>query len=173
MEFQRTVKGCRYVVPAAFFEGKNMEIKTVYFGKIEYTEEELIIFADGLFGFEKSHRFLPVSFKQEKDTLICLQNVEEENLAFIAVNPFHFYPDYTPELSEQDYDRLGTRKKEEISFYTLCIAGDRPEEWKTNLRCPIAVNTVTRKAIQAILEDASYSFHQSFGFDLVEGEGIC
>ena len=53
-----------------------------------YKEQDLIIFQEGLFGFEEYRKFLPVSAEENSDSVIYLQSVEEEHLCFLAMNPF-------------------------------------------------------------------------------------
>lgn len=119
---------------------------------------EYIEFQDGLFGFEQNTRFIPMMVEEGSDAVVLLQNMENEELSFIVMNPFMLLEDYDPALSDEDYDRLGTRKQEEISFYVVCVVSDKIEETTVNMKCPIAVNTVTRQAIQVILESKEYGF---------------
>ncbi len=150
-----------------------MKVNTEYFGEIEYKEDEVIVFEQGLYGFEAYHRFLPVAFQDDSDRLILLQSLEESELSFIVANPFFLFADYHPVLSSEDYKRLGTEQEEEISFYVILSVGERAEGSRVNLRCPIAVNALSRKGIQAVLEDKSYAFRQPLGKALTGGEGKC
>lgn len=150
-----------------------MKINTEYFGGIEYQEDEIITFEQGLYGFEKCHKFLPVAFEDGSDTLLLLQSLEEEKLSFIIANPFQIFSEYQPILSHEDFKKLGTEREEEISFYVILSIGGEAEENRVNLRCPIAVNAVTRVGIQAVLEDSSYSFRQPLGFWGTGGTGRC
>ena len=150
-----------------------MKINTEYFGEIEYQEDEVIVFEQGFYGFENYHRFLPVAFQDDSDRMLLLQSLEESRLSFIVANPFLLFPDYQPVLSGEDYERLGTKKEEEISFYVILSVGERAEGSRVNLRCPIAVNALSRKGIQAVLEDKSYAFRQPLGKALTGGEAKC
>ncbi len=140
-----------------------MKIETEYFGEIEYTKEDIITFRNGLYGFETHHLFLPVSFDEKSDSLLCLQNLEDRHLSFIAVNPFVFFPEYKPELENGDYSKLGTQEDNELSYYALCVMEAHAEECRVNLRCPIVVNVKSREAVQVVLRDSSYSFRQPLG----------
>ncbi len=150
-----------------------MKVNTEYFGQVEYQEDEIITFENGLYGFEQYHRFLPVAFQDDSDSLLLLQNLEEERLSFIAANPFRFFPDYQPVLSQADRKKLGVEQEEELSYYVLLSVGEEAESGRVNLRCPIVVNAVTRKGIQAVLDNRSYSFRQPLGTLLSGGEKEC
>ena len=111
---------------------------------------EYIEFPDGMFGFEDSTRFLPMMIEEGSDAVLLLQNMENEELSFIVMNPFMLCEEYDPILSDEDYAKLGTRKQEELSFYVICVVKDSIEESTVNLKCPIVVNVVTRQARQVI-----------------------
>lgn len=137
-----------------------MKADTMYFGILEFSEKELIRFEEGLFGFENRKDFLPVAFEEE-DTILCLQSIEDRDLSFILMNPFRLLPDYNPVLQPGDYEKLGTDKEELISFYVISVIRSTPEESTVNLKCPVAVNSETRKAVQVILESKEYGFRHS------------
>ena len=77
-----------------------MKINNKYFGEIEYAAEEKLRFSEGLFGFEEQKEFLPIPFEAGSDALICLQSLEDEDLSFVLLNPFLFFVDYDPKISE-------------------------------------------------------------------------
>ena len=121
-----------------------------------YAEDELIYFPEGLFGFEQYKRFAPLPVEEDSDAILCLQSAEDEDLSFIIMNPFYLEDGYHPELTPKDYERLGTDDGGQISFYVICVIGESPEKSTVNLKCPIAVNTVSRRALQVILESEEY-----------------
>lgn len=150
-----------------------MKINTDYFGEVEYQEDEIITFPQGLYGFEEYHRFLPVAFQDDSDALLLLQSLDEEPLSFIVANPFQFFSDYHPVLSKEDFKKLGTEKEEELSFYVILSIGSQDEGNRVNLRCPLVINVVTRGGIQAVLEDRKYSFRHPLGNFGAGGEKEC
>ena len=139
-----------------------METNTKYFGTIPYTEDEVITFENGIFGFEDSKRYLLIRFEPDNAGLLCLQNLEDAQLAFVVANPFVFLPDYAPQVSEADLKKLGSPSPEQLVFYTTCVLAEDMAHSTTNLRCPLVIHGETKKAIQVILEDTAYSFKQPF-----------
>lgn len=121
-------------------------------------EREYIEFDEGIFGFESEKRFLPIMLEEDSDAVLYLQSMENENLSFVIMNPFMLKADYDPKLSEEDYKALGASSPEDLSYYVFCVVGDSVEECKVNLKCPIVVNHVTRKARQVILDSKEYGF---------------
>ena len=139
-----------------------METNTKYFGTIPYTEEEVITFENGIFGFEEHKRYLLIRFEEDNAGLLCLQNLEDAQLAFIVANPFVFLPDYAPQVAEADLKKLGNPAPESLAFYTTCVLAEDMSQSTTNLRCPLVINGETKQAVQVILEDTAYGFKQPF-----------
>lgn len=132
-----------------------MEIATKYFGQVEYEPSELISFPKGLFGFEDEQEFLFIPFAGES-TLYSLQSVRTPGLAFVAVDPFNLLEGYTPVLQEGELSELGVKESTDLYYYALCAVKSPPGDSTVNLRCPIAINGETRRAMQVILEDRRY-----------------
>ncbi|WP_124066931.1 flagellar assembly protein FliW [Clostridium sp. E02] len=136
-----------------------MEIKTQYFGTVSYSENEMIYFPEGLYGFANLKKYVPLTFQENSDGLISLQSIENEKISFIIMNPFHLYSDYNPVLSEEDKVHLNASTCEDnVSYYVICVIQDSMENSTVNLKSPIAVNTESREARQVILENPLYQF---------------
>ncbi len=127
-----------------------------------YEENELIIFDEGLFGFEECRKYLPLPIDQDNSDFILLLSVEDENLSFVIVNPFALMEEYRPSLSADDYKKVGTDNEDDLAYYAVCVIGDVPEKSTINLKCPIVVNVRTRRAVQVILQGSGYGFRHSF-----------
>lgn len=126
-----------------------------------YEEQDLIIFQEGLFGFEEYRKFLPVSAEENSDSVIYLQSVEEEHLCFLAMNPFLLKDDYSPQLPEADRKALNPDKEEDLSYYVLCVLKEPAEESTVNLKCPLVVNAITRQARQVVLDSDQYDLRHT------------
>lgn len=128
-----------------------------------YESEELIHFKEGLFGFEQYRKFLPLPLTEGTDAVLSLLSTEDDNLSFVIMNPFLLMKDYVPVLPPEAYTKLGTKDDTILSYYVICVVGDTTEESTVNLKCPIVVNTVSREAIQVILESDTYQFRHALG----------
>lgn len=136
-----------------------MLLKTKYFGTVDCPDEERVHFAAGLFGFEEEKDFYLLPFEGSGGSLLCFQSAATPALAFVAVNPFSFKPDYAPQLAAAELEELGVERSEDLCFYTLCVVRNPVSDSTVNLRCPVAVNEDTRQAMQVILEDQGYKMH--------------
>lgn len=136
-----------------------MLVQTKYFGRVECGEEQKLHFPRGLFGFEEEREFFLLPFEGSGESLLCFQSAATPQLAFVAMNPFHLKPDYAPVLRAEELRELGVEQSEELCFYTFCVVRDKVSESTVNLRCPIAINDHTRRAMQVILETDVYRMH--------------
>ncbi|MBQ9648053.1 MAG: flagellar assembly protein FliW [Oscillospiraceae bacterium] len=145
-----------------------MKTQTRYFGEIEYTKEELLTFAKGLFGFEDEQEFLLIPFSNE-GTLFSLQSVRTPELAFTLMHPFSLAPDYAPVLGGEELKTLGVEKSEDLYYYVMCTVREPVGESTVNMKCPVAINPDTRCGLQAILESAAWEMrHKLSEFDKQE-----
>ena len=98
-----------------------MKINAKYFGSLSYDPEDLIYLPDGLFGFESYKNFLPLPFHETTDSLLLsFQSTDDETLSFILMNPFRFFPDYSPVLSEKDKKDLNLHVRTIFLLCDLC-----------------------------------------------------
>lgn len=131
-------------------------MRTKYFGDIDCRAEDALHFPEGLFGFEEEKEFYLLPFEGSGGTLLCLQSGATPALAFVAMDPFHLKPDYAPVLSKKELRAMEAERSEDLCFYVLCAVRSPVSDSTVNLRCPIAINGWTRRAMQIILEGDVY-----------------
>jgi flagellar assembly factor FliW len=139
-----------------------MKLSTKYFGEIDYENEEVIFFPEGIFGFEDEKKYLLIRFDDNDDTLLSLQSVDTPALAFVAVNPFRMMPDYEPYVPSADMDFLSVKNQENVAIYSIAIVGDDIAKTTVDLKAPLVINPATHTGRQVILDDPRYSFRHSF-----------
>lgn len=133
-----------------------MKLQTKYFGEIDYLTDEVIRFPVGMFGFEEEHEFLLLSFEGSGGSMLCLQSVSTPSLAFVLMDPFLLWPEYSPNLQEAELRIFGVDNGFALCYYVLCAVKEPVSESTINLKCPIVVNPETREARQIILETDLY-----------------
>ena len=136
-----------------------MRLNTKYFGEIECREEDKLHFPEGLFGFEEEKEFFLLPFEGGEGSLLCFQSAATPQLAFVAMNPFSLMPDYAPVLTPGELKAMEVERSEELCFYALCVVRNPVGESTVNLRCPVAVNDRTGRAMQVILGEGGYHMH--------------
>lgn len=140
-----------------------MEISTKYFNEVAISKDSILKFENGILGFEKFKDYVMINFELGSDDLMCLQSLDEKELAFVLVNPFNLKPDYSPSLTEEDVEELGISDSTEGVFcYAICTVKDNITENTVNLKSPIIVNPENMKAKQIVLENNEYAVRHQF-----------
>ena len=133
-----------------------MIIKTKFLGEVEIREEDIIIFPDGILGFEDSRQFILLDIP-ENEFFKILQDVEREYVSFIVTDPFKFKEDYEMEVQDHELLKINIRKKEQIAMINIVTLSDVFEKSSMNLLAPIIMNTENRIGKQYVLSNVSYS----------------
>ncbi|MCL2252839.1 MAG: flagellar assembly protein FliW [Lachnospiraceae bacterium] len=134
-----------------------MIIETKNFGEIEINEQKIINFPAGIIGFPDLNDFALVHDDEKgAGNVHWLQSLQETGFAMPVMDPLIVVPDYNPVIDDDLFGPIGNLVDNEmLILVTLTV----PKDIKTmsvNLKGPIIVNAVTRKACQVILEDKQY-----------------
>lgn len=150
-----------------------MVLNSTRFGFVDYVEEDVLMFSEGLVGFPDFSQFVVICPK-EGSQFRWLQSTEDPNLAFLTTVPFQYVPDYSPVIASRTARSLGlTEDIQPLVFVTVSIPRGRPEDMTLNLAGPIIVNPVTRIGKQVILENDSYSIrHRAFSESIVASVAV-
>lgn len=133
-----------------------MILNTKHFGEIEIDEEKIIIFKDGLLGFENIKKY-SVVLNQEKDIPFSwLQGVDDTNLAFVITNPFAFKNDYNFEIPENVIKQLEIEKEEDVMVFSIAVIPKDMKKTTINLRGPLVINIRNKKGKQIVLDTDQY-----------------
>ena len=132
-----------------------MKLETRNFGEIEFLEEEIINFYDGLPGFESNRRFVLLS--EEDSPISFLQSVDGDDVSFVVVDMLAFMPDYNPRVDESFIADLGVYDPENFLIYNIATIFDNLKDSTVNLKAPIIVNAADKKGKQVVCENEEYS----------------
>ena len=114
-------------------------------GRIEINEEDVLLFPDGLYGYEQYHQYL--IWKSVKylpfQWLICIENPK---LMFPVINPNIVCPEYDPKVRDGEGD----------SMLAIVTMGASMESVTANLRAPILISRDNHQGKQVILTDSHY-----------------
>ena len=130
-----------------------MKLNTPYLGEIEYNLDEIIIFENGLYGFEEKQEFILVNLEDPDFPFNWLQSIDDENLSFILTSPFLFINDYEFDLSDNLTDELEIKNHEDVLILNTVVLNEKLEKSTINLQAPIVINRNTNKGRQIILDD--------------------
>ena len=127
-----------------------MILETDSYGEIEYEEQDLILFPDGVFGFPDLKRYLLLSLTEGDDTVLLMLSADQPEIVFAIVNPLIFCPDYAPSLSAAELSFLDARALLLCNLYNTkqrrlsekygkpeMSSGDRPDHPPGNAGDPL------------------------------------
>ena len=144
-----------------------MEIKTKFFGEIDITEEQIILFPYGIYGFENSGRFVLLHDEEDMDSenesnpgnesetiFRWLQCIDDENLCFTVMEPKYIDRGYNPKLPGDTMQKLGAGNEKDLIYLVIAVIYEDVEKSTANLLGPIVINSKNKVASQVILESA-------------------
>lgn len=132
-----------------------MKFESEKLGIIEYDPEQVITFDEGILGFPGLHEY--VLLEHTKGVFMWLQSLEEPALAFLVVDPWIFFPEYSPEIPDEDVVALELKEPYNFSVFCFVTVPPEPEKITVNLKGPTVVNLNTRKARQVVLLNQEYT----------------
>jgi flagellar assembly factor FliW len=128
-----------------------MEIKTKAMGTVTVVDRQIINLDQGFYGFGQFHRFALIDASQKP--FIWVQSLEKEDLAFLAIDPFLFRPDYEIDVDDALLSSLGIESPADVLVFALITIPADGSAITANLSGPLIVNKKNNRAIQAILAD--------------------
>ena len=146
-----------------------MKMTTRNFGEIEFAEENIIHFEEGIPGFRTLKEYVLIG--DNESAFEYMQSVTDGNISFVLINPYMFMKDYSINIKDTYVEALGGGTAEKFSVYvTVTIVGDI-ENATVNLVAPILIQNETKKGMQVILENSKYTTKHSM-MELIK-EGSC
>lgn len=134
-----------------------MQVNTRYFGTIDLSEDKIITFDRGLFGFEDYKKYTILYDIDGGDVRISwLQSLDEVALALPVINPMLVKPDYNPVLEDELLSGLGELKDENLVVLLTVTATADVKDTTVNLKAPIIINSDTKKGCQVVAENVDY-----------------
>lgn len=134
-----------------------MILQTKHFGEIGVERENIVIFNDGLPGFESAKEFIIIDSLEAESPFKWLQCTNHSDLAFAVVNPFFIKKDYDFEINDEAVRRLQIEKEEDVAVYAILVVPEDLNKISMNLKAPVIININTKKAAQIILDTDKYT----------------
>jgi flagellar assembly factor FliW len=131
-------------------------VRSERLGDLDVDDEKILTFPDGLLGFPADTRYVMVEI-DDGEAYRWLQSVDDPELSFLTVIPWHFFPDYEPEIDKVTQQELGL--EEVVDAIVLCLITIRegtPSPVTANLLGPLIINANTRTGRQVVLADSGY-----------------
>lgn len=134
-----------------------MIVSTKDFGNVEISEDDIIYFPRGLYGFADCRRFALLFDKQkeENNPFMWLQCIEKNGPRFVVIDPLRFFKDYSV-LNDETATAISLKDKDDLRLLCIATVTDGAKEVYVNLKCPIAINARDNIAVQAVLDNEDY-----------------
>jgi flagellar assembly factor FliW len=112
-----------------------LTIDSSRFGTIEIPADEVIEFPAGLIGLG-GRRYAIVA--TDDSAFSWLHSIDDPTLALPVTNPWHFFSDYTVDLSDEAAAPI-TADAADVTVFVTVRAGSELSDFYANLRAPILV----------------------------------
>jgi flagellar assembly factor FliW len=147
------------IVPAAG-AATTIAVRSQALGSVEVAADSVIAVCEPLAGFPECRGYALVEHVKRdgrpSSTVFWLQAVEPPFHAFVVTDPWGVFPEYAPEISDADATELGLDTFEDARVLAILTVPRNPSEITVNLRAPIVVNSVLRRAKQVVLLNDEY-----------------
>jgi len=127
-----------------------VKVATKAYGLMEIDEGQKITFPQGLFGFESLKDYVL------QQPFYWLQSIDEENIAFVLIDPFLFRSDYEMDIGNEELLPIGITDPEKAVIFSIVTVPSDNSPMTANLQGPLVINRDSRLGIQAVLTDSRW-----------------
>lgn len=132
-----------------------MDVKTKNGTVVSVSEDRILNFPEGLFGFELYHNY--AIYDSEYPPFMWMQSLEEQNLAFLIVDPFLICNDYELDVDDKSLLKVGIKSPTDVFVMSIVTIPQGEGPVTANLQGPIIVNKNTRECLQVILNSSRWT----------------
>jgi flagellar assembly factor FliW len=134
-----------------------MKVETSRFGTLDISDEEIVRFSEGLYGFENETEFTLLPFNPNVESpMEWMQSLTSTHLAFVVTDPYLYVPDYKLKLSEEDRKRIELEGDDLYLTRTIVTIPKNYSEMTANLIAPLVINKDKGIAKQFVLTNMDY-----------------
>lgn len=110
-----------------------------------------ILFQGNILGFNHLNNFRLESI--EGTPFAYLKSEEDDDISFLTVTPFHWYPNYSIQLNESIKSTLHLDQAEDALILCIVTMKGTLEESTLNLVAPLIVNVLNGKGTQYVVQE--------------------
>lgn len=132
-----------------------MKVDTRAEGIIEVPDDHIFKIPNGLFGFEDYKRY--ALFESEYAPLMWLQSLDEQNLAFLVIDPFLVCNEYEIDIDDKTLSLIGITEPVDVHIMTIVTVPSDGSPVTTDLQGPLVINKKNRICMQTILSDKRWT----------------
>lgn len=132
-----------------------MKYETTRFGVVEFRDDTIIEFSDGIIGFEDYTKFVILG-NSDQSMFSWLQSVEEPGLAFVIISPYEFRLDYSLNIEDNDIEKLSATDSSQLVVYSIVVVPEDPRLMTANLQAPLIINAEKKIGRQIISNNSKH-----------------
>lgn len=121
---------------------------------LDFLHEKKLTFQGSILGLGEYDEFSFATLEQE-GPYGFLQSITDDNIGFLVVTPFQFFPEYTFEIEEKDKKFLVLEKHDDVAVLTIVTIHEPFEKSTVNLLAPLIINVKNGKSRQIVLPPKS------------------
>lgn len=130
-------------------------LRSQLLGEMIVDEDAILEFPDGLFGFASCKKWVLVG--AGRPGFCWLHAMDHAALAFLLVDPFEAYPEFSVTLTAGDLAALGAQSATEVGIFAIVtLPRAAGEPMTANLQGPVAIVAQSRRGRQLVLGDARH-----------------
>lgn len=132
-----------------------MEVKTKTLGTVQISEDKIIKFPNGLLGFEDYKSY--VIIESEYKPFYWMQSLDEQNLAFLIIDPFIIAENYELDVDDKTMSEIEVESAGDVIVFAIVTVPCNGGPVTANLQGPVVINKKNNKAMQVILADTKWT----------------
>lgn len=132
-----------------------MEVRTKTMGTVQVDDVHIIQFPNGLLGFEEYHSYAII--ESEYKPFYWMQSLDEQNLAFLIVDPFIIADDYELDVDDRTLAEIDVSSPGDVIVWAIVTVPADGGPVTANMQGPVVINRKNRNAIQFILADTKWT----------------
>ncbi|MGZ5278411.1 MAG: flagellar assembly protein FliW [Pseudobdellovibrionaceae bacterium] len=136
-----------------------MIIQTTRFGQVQFQNEDLLAFPEGVLGFGDLKKFVLLDDPND-DIFAWLQSCDEPAIAFPVLEPELFSETYKVNLAKSDLEALKLQSVAGARMFCIITIPDDPTQMTANLKAPIVINITEKRARQCVLQDNNLAIRE-------------
>jgi flagellar assembly factor FliW len=113
-------------------------------------DAHVLVFPDGIAGLPGATRWV-LSELADDGAFQLLQNLDDVDLAMVVGVPWLFFPDYAPDLADDEVRALGIEDPDDAVVFCSVTVPEDGSAPTMNLLGPFVVNRHTRQGRQVVL----------------------
>jgi len=130
-----------------------IEVDTVRFGRIEVSQENIVLFPKGLIGFEHLKRYVLLD-SQKGPSIQWLQAVDDPGIAFLVSDPKTFLPHFevSPARTDCNQGHTARRALGPPKMLTLLHVDREKNLLHIHVQAPLLLDPVSRMGVQVVTD---------------------